>query len=211
MKRKMWLVMGAAVALMSFGIAGSLALFTDTADSSLNSIVAGEVCIVSDRNDGDSTPGPMFYIDNDTDGRTYNDAWPGIHETGLWAPGDSHKRTMTVTNGPGCLPAYLESVQLTMQPGSDAVLADKMYVKVFTPVSGNDVLVAEGPMNTFLAGPVLLRNPNGSRLALGFGGNRHLHYEVSFDLAADDTYENKEMLVTFSVNAIQQANVSATP
>jgi predicted ribosomally synthesized peptide with SipW-like signal peptide len=206
MQRKLWLVMLTAMAIMSVSIVGSMALFTDTAQSSANAIVAGKVCLTANRNDGDSAPGPMFYIDGETDGRTYDGEYPGSHRTGLWAPGDSHTRTLTVENGRGCLPAYVESVQAFIQAGDEA-LADKLYVQVYTPVSGTDLLVAEGPMRTFLDGPVFLRNPDGSRLLLNARANRHLHFKVLFDLDADNSYQDNALLVRFDVTAIQQKHV----
>lgn len=216
MRRKLWLVMLSALAIMATSIGASFALFTDSAGPQENDFVTGEVCITVDRNDGESTPGPMFYLYNNSDGMSAGGD-PGMFGTteapplggnapGGWAPGDMHKRTMTVSQCPGGLPAWIDSVSAQLQGEPDPWLAEVLYVRVFSPVGGNDILVAEGYLWDFLDGNVELRYPGGGRLPLNANANRHLHWEVEMDLSADDSYENQDFLVTFYVNAVQQAH-----
>ncbi|MFZ5822977.1 MAG: TasA family protein [Bacillota bacterium] len=205
MKKKLWLAMGSGLFATLIGLGGTLALFSD-AETSDATFVAGTLCIDAQRNDGEAIPGPMFYVTPEQ-GETPGGV-PGQFPTGLWAPGDSHQRTLTVFNPTSCstMDAWLDSVQASLQPGSDAMLADKLYVEVTTPQLGSDVQVAEGWLSDFLSGPVLLRYPDGSRIPLWLGSNRHIQFKVIFDITADNSYQDTTLVVDFTVNAEQKTN-----
>lgn len=205
MKNKLWLAMGSGVLATTIGVGATLALFWDTKQTSQN-FVGGRLCIDAHRNDGEAIPGPMFYI-TAAQGATTNGT-PGSYPTGLWAPGDSNQRTLTVANPPSCssMHAWLDSVQASLQPGGYTDMASKLYVEVTTPQVGTDVKVAEGWLTDFLSAPVLLRYPGGGRVPLYLSANRHVKFRVLFDLSADNSFQGKELVVDFTVHAVQMKN-----
>jgi predicted ribosomally synthesized peptide with SipW-like signal peptide len=197
------LLLGSAVTVVALGVGTTFALFSASATSN-NNFTAGKLCITADRNDGDPVPGPMFYI-TPAQGQTPGGIL-GTLPTGLWAPGDTNTRTLTVTNPTSCstMDAWLTSVQATMHPGGYLPMADKLWVKVYTPQGGGpDVLVAQGPMSTFLAGPVPIQYPDTSKIPLYLSSNRHMKFEVHFDINADNSYQDKTLVVDFTVNSVQ--------
>ncbi|MFZ5815197.1 MAG: hypothetical protein ACOY93_07825 [Bacillota bacterium] len=205
MKKKLWLAIGSGLLAATLGLGATLALFSD-AETGAQDWTAGRLCIDAQRNDGEAVPGPMFYVTAEQ-GET-PDGIPGMFPTGLWAPGDSHQRTLTVSNPPSCssMHAWLDALEASLQPGSDAMLADKLYVEVTTPQVGTEVKVAEGWLSDFLGGAVPLRYPDGSRIPLYLGSNRHVKFLVTFDLTADNSYQGTELVVDFTVHAVQMNN-----
>lgn len=205
MKQKLWLAMGSALFAATIGLGGTLALFSDAADADVD-FMAGRLCLDVHRNDGEAVPGPMFYITPEQ-GET-PDGVPGMFPTGLWAPGDSHQRTLTVSNPTSCssMHAWVDSVQASLQPGSDAMLAERLWVEITTPQVGTEVKVAEGWLSDFLSGPVALRYPGGGRIPLFLSSNRHVKFKVTFDIAADNSYQDTSLVVDFTVNAVQWKN-----
>jgi len=209
MGKKLLMYMGSAAAVAALSIGGTLALFTDTETASAD-FVSGTLCLTSERNDGDTVPGPMFYITPEQ-GKTTSGA-PGTLPTGLWAPGDSHTRTLTVENPADCssMDAWLTSVQARLTEGvSDQyeAMADVLYVVVKTPQGGGpDVVVAEAPLRQFLAGPVPIAYSNGDKIPVYLSGNRHMKFEVTFDRSAGNEFQDKTLVVDFIVNAEQMRN-----
>lgn len=205
-KSKLWLTLGAAIAVSMLAAGSTLALFTASSGTIDSQFTAGTLCLTANRNDGEPVPGPMFYV-TPQQGRTPGGI-DGTLPTGVWALGDSHIRTLTVENPTSCstMDAWLERVDATLQSG-DATLAQKLWVEVYTPQSGGpDVLVAQGYLSDFLAGPQTLAYPTGSRIPVYLTSNRHLKFKVSFDLNADNTYQNKDLVVTFTVYGTQMNN-----
>jgi len=205
MKKKFWLVTVAAMTAIALGMGGTMALFSDSATGQ-SDFIAGTLCIQAERNDGEAVPGPMFYV-TPQQGETPLGI-PGQYPTGLWAPGDEHQRTLTVSNPASCssMNAWLESVEASLQAGSDADLADKLYVEITTPQLGVEKKVAEGWLSDFLSGPVAMSYPDGSRIPLYLTSNRHLKFNVLFDITADNSFQGKELVVDFTVHAIQMDN-----
>ncbi|WP_273378185.1 SipW-dependent-type signal peptide-containing protein [Symbiobacterium thermophilum] len=209
MSKKTLMVLGSAVAISALSIGGTLALFTDATDASKD-FVAGTLCLRSDRNDGDPVPGPMFYITPEQ-GKTPSGQL-GINATGPWAPGDSHTRTITVYNSPDCssMDAWLVSVEARLTEGIEdqyEPMAEKLHVKVKTPKGGGpDEVVAEAPLSDFLAGPVSIAYPDGTKIPLHLTSNRHMKFEVTFDKAAGNDYQDKTLVVDFIVHAEQMKN-----
>lgn len=205
MKKKLWLMIGGGLMATLIGLGTTLALFSDMRHS-YSIFTAGTLCIDAQRNDGEPIPGPMFYV-TAAQGATPGGI-PGQNPTGLWAPGDFHQRTLTVSNPDSCssMNAWLETVQASLQPGSDAILAEKLYVEVTTPQQGVEVKVAEGWLSDFLAGPKPLLYPDGTRVPLYLTSNRHMKFKVTFDLTANNDYQGKTLVVDFTVHAVQMTN-----
>jgi predicted ribosomally synthesized peptide with SipW-like signal peptide len=205
MKKNLWLAMGTGLLATVVGIGSTLALFSDTEGEDVT-WTAGRLCLNVNRNDGDPIPGPMFYI-TPAQGATPGGV-PGTFPTGLWAPGDTHQRTMTVENPASCssMNAWLDSVRATMHPGGYAPMADKLLVTITTPKSGVETTVAQAPLSAFLAGPVPLQYPDGSKVPLYLTSNRHLKFNVHFDIGADNSYQDKTLVVDFAVHATQMKN-----
>lgn len=205
MKAKMWLVLSAVITVASVGLGTTLALFSASVQTQ-NTFTAGRLCLNSERNDGDRVPGPMFYV-TPQQGATPSGLL-GLYPTGLWAPGDTNTRTLTVDNLASCggMDAWLDSVHATLHAGSYAPMADKLMVEIYTPLNGPDALVAQGTLSQFLAGEVLLRYPGGAKVPLYSSSNRHLKFKITFDLGADNSYQDKTLVVDFTVTGVQMAN-----
>lgn len=208
MKRKLWLALTAAVATVAVGVGATFALFSDTATST-NNLTAGTLCLTSERNDGDTVPGPMFYVTAAQGATPPPLNLPGTLPTGEWAPGDTHTRTLTVFNPTSCssMNAWLTSIEASLHPGGYVPMTDKLHVKVYTPQGGGpDVLVAQGPLSMFLAGQVPISYPDTSKVPLYLTSNRHMKFEVYFDINADNSYQGKTVVVDFKVNGVQMPN-----
>jgi predicted ribosomally synthesized peptide with SipW-like signal peptide len=208
MKKKL-LLASSAVLVVALGVGTTLAIFSDTA-SSTNNFTAGTLCITADRNDGDPVPGPMFYV-TPAQGTTPPPLnLPGTLPTGVWAPGDTHTRTLTVTNPTSCstMGAWLTSIEATMHPGGYLPMANKLWVEVYTPqgAAPGDVKVGEGWLSTFLSGPVAIAYPDTTQIPLNLSSNRHMKFKVNFDLSADNSYQGQTLVVDFKVNSVQMPN-----
>jgi hypothetical protein len=100
--------------------------------------------------------------------------------------------------------AWLTSVSATLHPGGYLPMTDKLWVEIYTPQGGGpDVKVAEGWLSTFLAGPVPIKYPDNSKIPVFLSGNRHMKFKVHFDISADNSYQNKTVVVDFTVNSEQ--------
>lgn len=147
---KKGLIVTLLVALFAISIGGAtFALFTDSATNAPNTFRAGTVDIDSYRDGFDTIPGPMFYT-NEIEGATPTDpSYPGLKPTGLWAPGDSHVRSLIVYNK-GTLDAVLDQVKANTVR-DDQLLREHMDVAIykilpkfteggatFTPIPGDD-------------------------------------------------------------------------
>lgn len=205
MKKKLWLAVGTGLLATMIGVGSTLALFSDVADGDA-SFTAGRLCLNVQRNDGEPIPGPMFYV-TPAQGATPTGI-PGTYPTGLWAPGDTHQRTLTVENPASCssLDAWLDSVDASMHLGGYAPMADQLWVTVTTPMTGVEQTVAQGPLSDFLAGPVPLLYPDGTKVPLYLTSNRHMKFNVHFDINADNSYQDKTLVVDFTVYASQMDN-----
>lgn len=98
MKKKLALLISVVV-LAALAVGGATyALFTDDAINKNNTFVAGTVDIDSYRDGFDTIPGPMFYTTPE-EGKTPTDPpYDGLKPTGIWAPGDTHIRSLVVYN-----------------------------------------------------------------------------------------------------------------
>lgn len=230
LRRSLLLTAASAVLMVSLGVGATLALFTDATDSQTNTFTAGRLCLESQRNTGDTVPGPMFYM-LASQGHTGSEPGrypmaelspnsPGdfVPETpGGWAPGDSAIRTLTVYNGSmDCrsLEARLTHVTASLQAGSYAPLANKMKVTVYAQSVGGLKQIAQAYLSDFL-------DPNGVEIRYpapslqhptlpAFTGmmpsNLHMEFKVEFDLDTPNEYQDKDMIVDFTVHGEQVKN-----
>ena len=206
--KKQLLLASSAVLAVALGVGTTLAIFS-ASTSSTNNFTAGKLCITADRNDGDPVPGPMFYITPAQGATPPPLNLPGTLPTGLWAPGDEHTRTLTVSNPTSCstMSAWLTSVEASMHPGGYLPMANKLWVEIYTPQGGGpDVKVGEGWLSTFLAGPVPILYPDTTKIPVFLSSNRHMKFEVKFDLSADNSYQGQTLVIDFKVNSVQMPN-----
>lgn len=202
------LALMAVVAISVFTAGGTLALLTSSTNSPDAEYSSSALVIASDRDDGDTFPGPMFYV-TAAQGQTPSGV-DGAYPTGLWAPGDTNERTLIIKNytaNGSTMDAWLESVQASLQAGSYSPLADKLNVVVSSrDFQGIKRVVARGTLSQFMNGPVALAFPNGSRVPSNLNSDRYLFFEVTFDPSADNTYQDKSLVADFSVTAMQKRN-----
>lgn len=209
MNKKLLMILGSTTAIAALSIGGTMALFTDSREVS-GDFFTGTLCINAERNDGDPVPGPMFYITAEQ-GKTPSGQL-GTIPTGVWAPGDEHVRTMTIYNPEECssMDAWITHVGARLSEGFEdqyEPMAEKLYVVLKTPQDGGpDVVVGEAPLSDFLAGRVPIAYPDGSKIPVYLTSNRHMKFEVTFDLDAGNDYQDKTLVVDFMVYAEQMPN-----
>lgn len=215
---------GSAVAVALVGGA-TFALFTASTGNSQNDFTAAKTCLSSYRDNGDVVPGPMFYVTAAQGATPPPASTPGSFPTGYWVPGDTNTRKLNVQNGNppntpvdnSCINLWLTGVSATAT--GDAMLADKLNVtiKANHPLQGY-VTVASGTLTQFLTGNMPLAWPAaypvmGSQfVALPNSSIQDLQFTVNFDSSADNTYQGKNLVVAFTVSAVQQThNPTPTP
>jgi len=208
MKKGALFALAAAGAAAAVGAGATLALFSDTKTTDLD-FVASTLCITAERNDGDPVPGPMFYVTPEQGATPSGQS--GRVPTGVWAPGDSVTRTLTVYNPTSCSSqdAWLTSVQARLTEGiADQYepMADVLHVTVTTPWDGVETVVGEGSLRDFLRGAVPIRYPDGSKIPVYLTSNRHMKFTVTFDRSAGNEFQDKTLVVDFLVNAEQMRN-----
>lgn len=206
MKRRLILLCAAALAVSGVGIGSTLALFTAQTQADELEFAVGQFCFTSERNDSDPVPGPMFYITAEQ-GAT-PDGTPGIYPTGLWAPGDTKTRTLTLYNPRDCstMDGWLTAVSAELADGSDRRLAEKLWVEIETPFDGEHVKVGEARMSDLLDGPIDLVYPDGSKIPVLLGTNRHMKFRVKFDIDAGNEYQDQTLVVHFKLYGEQAPN-----
>lgn len=203
MKQKLLLAVSAVTLTASIGAGATFALFSDSTNNDANTITAGTLCLTSNRNDGDTTPGPMFYVTPDQ-GKTPA-GLEGKRPTDYWAPGDTHTRTLNVYNPTSCstMDAWLTHVEAEFVEGFGE-LANVLTVKVSTPMDGGPLtVVAEAPLSEFLAGPVKIEYPDGSKIPIWLTGERQMTFDVTFDRNAGNEYQGKTLVINFKVHGEQ--------
>lgn len=195
-------LLAAAIGALVFTSSATFALFRAQTTSAQSSFTAGTISFSSQRDNGDTTPGPMFYV-NSSDPTANN----GKFATGLWAPGDSHTRLLNITND-GSLAGWITSVQATETVSSS--LKDQLSVQVLALEPGSATTyetVASAPLNSFLAGQVPLAFPDGSRIPIEANGSQvDLRFTVTLNQGAGNAYQGQTEVVSFSVNGVQMKN-----
>ncbi len=201
---------------------GTYALFSASTETSSNDLTAGRLVINSKRDNGDIIPGPMFYV-TAAQGQTPS-GQNGTIPTGIWAPGDHVRRTLIIENDRyyisdgtlvqgSTLDAWLKSVRANLKSG-DAALAKKLNVVISTDqeiLNGGlknnaEKIVAQGTLEQFLAGEIELKYPDNTKIPMYLPSVRNLHFDITFDRSADNTYQGKSLVVDFTVNTEQMTN-----
>ena len=190
MKRLVALALSAVVLLTIIGGGATFALFTAQTTNTNSQITAGTLAITADRDNGDTVPGPMFYIG----------PGGGLMATGEWAPGDAYHRVLQVENT-GSLAAWLKHVRASLDSGSRA-LADKLSVKVTTDAAGAQV-VAQGTLGQFIDADQAF---TGGPISADAGDVIDLHFWVMLPLNADNSYQGLSAVASFTVYAEQKAH-----
>ncbi|WP_453995043.1 TasA family protein [Bacillus nitroreducens] len=130
-KKKMATIAATGMVTVGLLVGGaSFALFTDTEANSGNNFKAGTLTLDSHRHDVPIT-GPMFYVNSDDAGRM---------GTGLWAPLDSHSRSMFIKNT-GSLDGELTRIFASSASGDEAAMfAEQALVSVMVYETGGVAL-----------------------------------------------------------------------
>ena len=90
--------------------------------------------------------------------------------------------------------------------GSDRRLAEKLWVEIETPFDGEHVKVGEARMSDLLDGPIDLVYPDGSKIPVLLGTNRHMKFRVKFDIDAGNEYQDQTLVVHFKLYGEQAPN-----
>lgn len=208
MKKKFLLSLAVVLCTIALVAGGTFALFTDSTSTSSADFTAGKLVITNERDQGDTVPGPMFYVTS-AQGETSPGLNNGRFPTGVWAPGDSKVRTLNVYNrAPSTMDAWLDSVQANLVSGTNDMAA-KLWVEVFTPDVENPLVsqkLAEGWLTDFLSGSVNLRYPDGSKVLCSLTGTVQLQFKVTFHSSAGNDLQGQTLVADFVVNAVQAKN-----
>lgn len=188
--KKRYVYLATALVAASFGIGGAtFALFSAQAPAS-GDFVAGTLRLDGNRSGGDTVPGPMFYLNNDL----------GLKGTGLWAPGDSHKRYFQIENA-GTLAARMTSISATMPNRSHLEFAGQLDVRV-TDEFGLEV--ASGKLSDFM---VTGGKAFDQLIELEPSDILTLTFEVSLPLETNNDFQGLTAdEVSFEVSAVQVKN-----
>ena len=131
--RKKLLVITMVFALVMALVGGAtFALFTSSDSNEAKTFTAGTVDIDIQRNTGEPVPGPMFYSTLEEGmGAPWQTGYSAPkYPIGPWAPGDSHKREMTVKNV-GSLPVKIAWIGAKIT-GDEAFLNNSAAVAEFS-------------------------------------------------------------------------------
>lgn len=204
MLRKALLAVSLVGVTAAAGVGVTYALFSDTKESAPAEFTVGTLELHGYRNQGDTVYGPMFYIDGEDDGQT-DLGEDGLYPTGLWAPGDSHRRVFEIENV-GSLEARLTEIGAEIEQGS-LDLASALQV-VVRHEHDNGPIVAQGSLADFIAAPQTLA---GAPITLGTGTwpatpKTNFRIFVELPLSTGNPLQGETLKVTFFVNAEQVKN-----
>lgn len=191
MKKKALIFILAALVIIgsAIGIGSTIAYFNSTVSAAGNEITAGTFALEGDRDNGDWTPGPMFY----------KEEAEGLYPTGYWFPGAEYTRVYQIENV-GDFDGKLTAIRASI--GGDAMLADVLDVQVSND-EGFANVIASGKLNEFIGqgkgfSPVI---------PIAVGELTSLWFKVSFpdgNPEHDNPYQGKNLSVDFAVYAQQQ-------
>lgn len=204
--KRVWLVTASLIAVTALSGAGiTYALFTANAEPAKQQFTAGTLALEGNRDQGDTIPGPMFYIDGSDDGLS-GEGDPGEYGTGLWAPGDAHHRVFEVSNI-GSLDAKILKFSASKLVGNKE-LADQLDVFVYDGAYRNtDGTLVDDPPNLLVSGKLSEFLGEGKELPTPYllmaGDVAWFGIEVSFPLDAGNKYQGDSIKVTFSAHAVQ--------
>lgn len=217
MKSKVFLLVLSLIITISTVAGATYAWFTDTETSMGNTFTAGTVDISIDRDMGDATPGPMFYITN-AEGST-PDGIEGMWETGLWMPGKSVTRQLDVRNI-GTLQVRLNELKADISsingadPASSPELtalansfAQNMNVKVYVAGHEDDMLMYNGTLADLLTTKTCITKPPIQALRPGQHPSvMQLCFKVTMSESAGNDLQGIRPVVSFWVGAEQTKN-----
>lgn len=189
MKRMLLAAMAVLMAAVAAGAGVTYALFTASTGPANNQITAGTLEIESFRDNGDTVPGPMFYIG----------PGGGLFPTGHWAPGDEVHRVLQVENV-GSLDGWLKHVRATLTAG-DRSLADQLLVTVSTD-PGKTNVIASGTLGDFIDADQTFAAP----ISIDVWDLIDLHFFVKLPLSTSNSFQGQSAEVSFTVYAEQKRN-----
>lgn len=189
MRRLLLAALAALVAAAAAGAGATYALFSAASGANANQVTAGTLEIEAYRDNGDTVPGPMFYIG----------PGGGLYPTGHWAPGDEVHRVLQVENI-GSLDGWLKRVRAALTAG-DRSLADQLLVTVSTD-PGKTNVIASGTLGNFIDADQSFASP----ISIDVGDLIDLHFFVQLPLSTGNSYQGQSVEVSFAVYAEQKAH-----
>ncbi|MFZ5647435.1 MAG: hypothetical protein ACOY30_07420 [Bacillota bacterium] len=205
--KRIWLMALAIIAIAVIAGGGAtLALYSAGTAPQNSQFTAGTLKIDGQRDQGDSIPGPMFYV-NEEQGIVEN-GQQAFLRTGYWAPGDTFHRVLQVENT-GSLDGWLKSVRASLTSGNRA-LADILQVRITTDPDGINNLLPSDPsdpsrpisLGQLMDATVNFNNP----ISVDVGDVIDLHFWVTLPSDADNAYQDMSLVAGFTVNAEQKRN-----
>lgn len=195
---KRWFSTVGLAAALAAGVVGGLALAVLSNPHPAFSY--NQVSIVSWRGGGDAVPAdaltagwsaPMFYTsaaEGAPDGGP-----PGLFPTGVWAPGDTVARILTVRNADSDHMMQLYSMEVRMD--GDLELAPWLSLTVRDPA---DRILYEGRLSELAAGGFI---PFAHPMTLRIGGQSDLTFTVSLSREIDQRHQGKSVQADFTLSA----------
>lgn len=196
--KRIWLMALSIVLIAALAGGGAtLALYSATTNNQSSGFTAGTLQIDGQRDQGDSIPGPLFYV-NEAQGQVQG-AFGAFLPTGDWAPGDTNHRVLQVENT-GSLDGWLKSVRASLTTGH-RTLADKLEVRITTDPDGN-IIVASGTLGQFIDNTVNFASP----ISIDVSDVIDLHFWVTLPSDTNDTFQGQSLVAAFTVYADQKRN-----
>lgn len=211
--KKKLLVAFMLMAVSAVFIGGSTyAWFTDSDAITGNTFSTGTVVMTTIRDNGEYVPGPLFYTTAE-EGKVLSGPSTGelgLYPTGLWMPGMSATRNLTVTSS-GSLAARVCRIGATLT-GDTAFMANQdardefainLRVKVTSTSGGNQTLL-DRPLAELLADGGAACDVK--KIIGANGSSQNIDFTCSLSTNAGNSLQGQKPVVSFYLIAEQVAN-----
>lgn len=206
MRWRRWLASLGGLVSIAMGTAAGifLALTSGIVPAGASGLEVSHVVVVSWRGSGDAVPpdaqlsgwqAPIFYTAPEEGAEP--GGLPGLLPTGVWAPGDTRRRSLVVRNVDPQYAIRLEGVRATLT--GDLDLAASYHLRV---MDGAGALLFDGSLREYAAEPRSFASP----VPLGRGEAGHLEFEVTLDRQTVQRLQGRTVKVDFTVFANYHGN-----
>jgi hypothetical protein len=205
MSGKRWSVAASACLAVATGVA--IGVLTALSVAPRPAFAGGRVAIVSWRGRGDSLPpgwrtywegwpAPIYYTTPEEG--AFEDGPEGRYPTGIWAPGDSWERVLTVKNVSHHKTLRLEAIDAVVR--GDLELAPWFRVEIRSP---HNQVIYQGSLGDLAEGIRHFTDERGRRRFLEMPGHsiQHLTFTVTLDQATPFWLQGRHVTADFRLYA----------
>lgn len=211
--KKKLLVLFTLMAMMMVMIGGATyAWFTSSDPVAGNTFSTGTVAVTTVRDNGEYVPGPLFYTTAE-EGKVLSGLSAGemgLYPTGLWVPGMSATRNLTVTSS-GSVAARICRIGATLT-GDAAFMANQaardefasnLRVQVTSTSGGNQILLDKTLADLLAEGGAAC---DVKKIIGANGSSQNIDFTCSLSTNAGNSLQGQKPVVSFYLVAEQVAN-----